>query len=220
MTYPDPGSFWRALPPPDSGRIVDRRGGRFRRPLCLVCSRSCGGERGPLQRVLGRGPVTDNNQLCVRCFARFTPEFGVATTEVSLVMMAIGMFGRRPTRMDEERFADFAVRSMRAHGGTADRHGGVIDQLPDTGNLVALWIPRMAGLHHARRAIEAGQDLSRTIGRDKYLAAGCQAEWSSTPRRGLSAWSVPLVQHSNFTPQTTPRCWRQPLLTGPPPASS
>lgn len=122
-----------------------------------------------MQRVLGRGPVTDNNQLCVRCFARFTPEFGVATTEVSLVMMAIGMFGRRPTRMDEERFADFAVRSMRAHGGTADRHGGVIDQLPDTGNLVALWIPRMAGLHHARRAIEAGQDLSRTIGRDKYL---------------------------------------------------
>ena len=179
--HPDPGPFWRALPPPDSGRIIDRRVGRFRRPHCLVCSRSCRGYRGPLRRALGRPPFTDGVELCIPCFDRFwsnrpvgagedlvVAAFGLATIELSVVFMDIGIQprSRLPGGTD---FRRYMVRAMGAIGAVTERHDGIGDQLIDTGGLVSMWIPGIAGRSHARKAIQAGQDLARAISNDKFL---------------------------------------------------
>jgi hypothetical protein len=167
MYYPDPGPFWRALPPPDSGRILDRPVGRFQRPHCLVCSTPLA--RWTAVEGYARALVTRGSSLCRPCFDRFTPGFGTATIEVSLVIMAIGILSGQQAGTGPRRPSDFLVRSMRALGAATERHGGVNDQLIDTGHLVSIWVPGIAGLHHARRAIQAGQDLSRAIRRDAYL---------------------------------------------------
>ena len=132
-------------------------------PRCKACTRPFGGPGGALMRAMGRGPWTKNAKYCAGCFRFLRQNHGGAEVECSLLFADV----RGSTPLAESmrplefsrlmgRFYDTAMAVMVEHDAIVDKFAG--------DEIVAIFVPSMAGSAHARVALTAAIELLRRTG--------------------------------------------------------
>jgi adenylate cyclase len=132
-------------------------------PRCKFCTRPFGGPGGALMRAFGRGPWTKNAKYCGGCFRSLRQRHGGAEVQCSLLFADV----RGSTALAEKmrprdfnrlmgRFYDTATDVLVARDAIVDKFVG--------DEIVAIFVPSMAGPQHARVAVEAAIELLRRTG--------------------------------------------------------
>ena len=142
--------IWRTLP---SG------------PRCKICTSPFGAPVGPVLRLIGKGRWPGNPKYCGGCFKDLYAHRVGAEVECTLFFADI----RGSTRLAEtmrpnefrtllDRFYETAAEVLVAHEAVVDKFVG--------DEVVGFFVPALAGMDHARRAIDAGVALLRATGND------------------------------------------------------
>jgi adenylate cyclase len=142
--------FWRMLP---SG------------PRCKMCTSPFGPPLGRALRLVGKGRWPGNPAYCGGCFRYLYTHREGAEIECTLFFADV----RGSTRLAETmRANEFRVLLDRFYATAAEvlvRHEAVVDKFVGD-EVVAIFIPALAGGFHARQAIDAGIELLRATGND------------------------------------------------------
>ena len=131
-------------------------------PRCKLCAAPLGGTASPLMRLIGKGAWPKNPKYCSSCFKQLSEHHGGAEIECSLLFADV----RASTSMAEamrpvevydlmDRFFGTAARILVAHDAIVDRFVG--DQA------IGIFVPALAGPHHAAQAIQAAQALMTAV---------------------------------------------------------
>jgi adenylate cyclase len=130
-------------------------------PRCALCNAPFGVPGALLMRPLGKRPAAKNPRLCADCLTK-TP-VGGAEIELSLLFADV----RGSTTLAEgQRPAEFMQLMNRFYVAATDvlvPADALVDKFVGD-EVMALFVPGFAGPDHARRAIEAAQDLLRATG--------------------------------------------------------
>jgi adenylate cyclase len=152
LTNPSPvlrlRRFWGRLPSP---------------PRCKFCTRPFGAPGGVLMSAIGLGPWTKNAKYCSGCFRALRQRHGGAEVECSLLFADV----RGSTALAENmRPRDFNRLMGRFYDTATDilvRHDAIVDKFVGD-EVVAIFVPAMAGVLHGRVAIDAAIELLRRTG--------------------------------------------------------
>jgi adenylate cyclase len=152
LTDPNPmlrmRRFWGRLPSP---------------PRCKFCTRPFGGAGGLVMSAIGLGPWTKNAKYCSGCFRSLRRTHGGAEVECSLLFADV----RGSTTLAEKmRPRDFNRLMGRFYDTATDvlvTHDAIVDKFVGD-EVVAIFVPAMAGTAHARVAIDAAMELLRRTG--------------------------------------------------------
>jgi adenylate cyclase len=140
--------FWGRLPSP---------------PRCKWCTRPFGGPGGMVMRAIGLGPWPQNAKYCTGCYRALRQRHGGAEIECSLLFADV----RGSTQLAEEmRPRDFRRLMGRFYDTATDvlvRYDAMVDKFVGD-EVVAVFVPAMAGSDHARAAIEAALKLLERTG--------------------------------------------------------
>jgi adenylate cyclase len=140
--------FWRTLP-----------GGQ----RCKICTSPFGPPFGPVLRLAGKGRWSGNPAYCGGCFQELYAHRAGAEVECTLFFADV----RGSTALAETMPAAEFRRLMNDFYATAAeilvRHEAVVDKFVGD-EVVAIFIPAMAGTEHARRAVDAGVALLGATG--------------------------------------------------------
>jgi adenylate cyclase len=130
-------------------------------PRCTLCNAPFGGLGALLMRPLGKRPAAKNPRLCADCLTK-TP-VGGAEIELSLLFADV----RGSTTLAEGiRPAEFMKLMNRFYVAATDvlvPADALVDKFVGD-EVMALFVPGFAGPDHARRAIQAAQELLRATG--------------------------------------------------------
>ena len=130
-------------------------------PRCKLCQNPFGGVGGKLVGLMGRRPSRKNPNLCQYCFDKM-PSGGIEI-DIGLVFADV----RGSTTMGEQSTAtEFAERLNRFYATATDvliHHDALVDKLIGD-EVMALFIPGMAGPDYRRRAALAALDLADAVG--------------------------------------------------------
>ena len=166
---PDPG-------PVDDQRSRDallgeasglRAGRRFYRrvpsdPRCNLCNSPFAGPGGFVMRRIGKGPWPKNPRYCIACFKQLRDHRGGAEIECSFLFADVRgsttlAEGMRPGefRALMQGFFETAAHVLFEYDGFLDKFVG--------DEVIAIFIPALAGELHARRAVGAGRALLTAV---------------------------------------------------------
>jgi adenylate cyclase len=160
-----PEEVWRSILSDPNPLLRKRR--LFARlptsPRCKFCTRPFGGPGGAVMRAFGRGPWTKNAKYCGGCFRALRQSHGGAEVVCSLLFADV----RGSTSLAEQmrprefnrlmgRFYDTATDVLVTRDAIVDKFVG--------DEIVAIFVPSMAGAGHARVAIDAAIELLRRTG--------------------------------------------------------
>lgn len=138
-------------------------------PRCKLCQNPFGGVGGKLVGLLGRRPSRKNPHLCQSCFDKL-PSGGIEI-DIGVVFADV----RGSTTMGEHATAtEFAERLNQFYATATDmlfHHDGLVDKLIGD-EVMALFIPGIAGPDYRRKAVLAAIDLASAVG---YLPVGVAA---------------------------------------------
>jgi adenylate cyclase len=142
--------FWRSLPSP---------------PRCKLCLRPFRGPGGAVMRMVGLGPWEKNPKYCRGCYQDIDANHGGAEIELSMLFadvrgstgIAEGMTPLDYSRL-LNRFYERAANVLIEREAVVDKFVG--------DEVVGLFIPGMAGLDHAAKAIDAARALLVATGHD------------------------------------------------------
>jgi adenylate cyclase len=135
-------------------------------PRCVNCHTPFAGFGSALLRVI-RGPITQrsskNPRYCTACHF-FTTQFP-GGAEIELTMLFVDVRGSTTIaeKMNNTEFSHLMNRFYEAAINVLVRADAFIDKLVGD-EVTALFIPGFAGKEHARKAVEAGQELLRVTG--------------------------------------------------------
>jgi len=142
--------FWRSLPSP---------------PRCKLCLRPFNGPGGAVMRMIGLGPWEKNPKYCRGCYQDIDANHGGAEIELSMLFADVrgstGIAeGMAPLEYSNllNRFYEIATRVLVDREAVVDKFVG--------DEVVGLFVPGMAGLDHATRAIDAARALLIATGHD------------------------------------------------------
>jgi adenylate cyclase len=153
--------------------LVNHRARRLRRlwrtlpsaPRCKMCTSPFGPPLGPILRLIGKGRWPGNPAYCGGCFKELYAHRGGAEVECTLFFADV----RGSTRLAEtmpvtayrvlmDRFYATAAEVLVAHEAVVDKFVG--------DEVVAIFVPALAGPEHPRHAIDAGLELLRATGHE------------------------------------------------------
>ena len=139
-------------------------GGLPSNPRCAACNVPFGGVGGAVMRAVGRGRQSPKNpRYCTVCDIFMAKYPGGAEIELTMLFVDV----RGSTTLAETMSAtEFGRLMNRFYGAAIDvlvRADALVDRLVGD-EVTALFIPGYAGKEHARRAVEAGQELLRATG--------------------------------------------------------
>jgi adenylate cyclase len=127
-------------------------------PRCKLCSAPFGTPGVVLMRIVGGGPSKLNRRICRFCIGTLDEKPGGAEVPVSLLFADV----RGSTALAEElapgEFSRVLARFYGAAARVVDRWDGIVDKFVGD-EVVALFIPALAGDDHASRAISAAREL-------------------------------------------------------------
>jgi adenylate cyclase len=130
-------------------------------PRCKMCHNPFGGLGGKLVGLAGFRPSRKNPSLCSKC-CDVLPVGGV---ELDIAVLFADVRGS--TRIGEQSsasaFAELMNRFYKVATESLVRHDAIIDKLIGD-EVMALFIPGVAGPDYRRRAVEAAVDLLRATG--------------------------------------------------------
>jgi adenylate cyclase len=130
-------------------------------PRCTLCHSPFAGVGGTIVGWVGRKPSRKNPNLCQACFNAL-PSGGIEI-DIGIVFADV----RGSTAMGEQSSAtEFAARLNRFYETATEvfvRHDGLIDKLIGD-EVMALFIPGLAGADYRRKAALAALDLAAAVG--------------------------------------------------------
>jgi adenylate cyclase len=147
LTNPNPvlrrRRFWGKLPSP---------------PRCKWCTRPFGGPGGLASRAMGLGPWTKNAKYCTGCFRELRRSHGGAEVECSLLFADVRGSTALGESMEPREFNRLMGRFYDTATDVLVRYDAIVDKFVGD-EVIGIFVPSMAGLRHARRAIDAALDL-------------------------------------------------------------
>ena len=157
---------WRAMLRGETGDFAAGR--RFFRlipssPRCKLCSAPFRGVGAPVMRMLDRGPWPKNPSICGLCFKQLERAHGGAEIELTLLFADVRGSTALAESMGTTAFRGLLDRFYHEMTKVLLAHDAVIDKFVGD-EVVALFIPALAGADHAARGIEAARDVLRATG--------------------------------------------------------
>ena len=140
--------FWRMLPGA---------------PRCKICTSPFGPPIGPALRLLGKGRWPGNPAYCGGCFRDlYTHRIG-AEVECTLFFADIRGSTGLAEAMPPSEFRRLLDRFYATATVLLVKHEAIVDKFVGD-EVVGIFIPALAGEHHARQAIDTGIELLRATG--------------------------------------------------------
>jgi adenylate cyclase len=174
--FETPEEEWAALLSGTHPHLQHRSPLRFvpSSPRCRLCEAPFHGLGGMLLRRYGFGPWPKNPNICGRCFQTFEsqsracPIWGnsdVHGAEVELSMLFADVRGssKIARQMPVLEFTRLMNRFYRVSSETLFASDAIVEKFVGD-EVVGLFLPLLAGPEHARRAVEAAEELLRATG--------------------------------------------------------
>jgi adenylate cyclase len=136
-------AFWRSLPSP---------------PRCKLCLRPFAGPGGAVMRMIRLGPWEKNPKYCRGCFQFIDANRGGAEVEITLLFADVRGSTTMAERTSARDFTALMNGFYRAAARELVARDAVVDKFVGD-EVVGLFVPGMAGLDHARKAIDAAQAM-------------------------------------------------------------
>jgi adenylate cyclase len=149
---------------------------RFRRlpsePRCKLCSAPFGGIGGRIAPLFGFGRWEGNQALCRACFSQLDGNgAGGAEVPVSLLFADIRGSTGLAERLGPSAFKRVLDSFYRLSSQAVLDNGGLVDKFVGD-EIVALFLPAIAGANHAAPAIAAARVLLGAVGADHASPSG------------------------------------------------
>ena len=141
-------------------------------PRCKVCGNPFGGVGGRALRLAGFTPSRKNPNLCARCCDSLPP--GGAEVDIAVLFADVRGSTTLGEGVEAGRYAELLNRFYAASTKVVLRHDGLIDKLIGD-ELMALFIPGVAGPEYRRRAVDATVDVLRAVGPSLHVGASVNA---------------------------------------------
>lgn len=158
--------FWREFL--IKGSPMERAGRRVfskipRGPRCRMCAAPFEGAGAPLMRLIGKRRSEQTPHWCMSCFTFMSTHHGGA--EIELTFLFADVRGSTPMaeRMESAEYRQLISRFYETAAEALFDHDGAISQFIGD-EVVAFFIPALAGERHAARGVEAAQALLRATG--------------------------------------------------------
>ena len=137
-------------------------------PRCKVCYAPFRGLGGQVMRVIGRGPSKLNPRMCGLCerFAQDHP--GGAEIPLSLLFADIRGSTHLAETLGTVRFSALIARFYNAVTDELVNADALIDRLIGD-EVVALFVPALAGQRHAEAAVQAAQAILKATGHEDSM---------------------------------------------------
>ena len=143
-------AFWRTIPSA---------------PRCKMCTSPFGPPAGPLLRLLGKGRWAGNSDYCAGCFKQLYRDRNGAEIECTLLFADIRGSTQLAESMSATDFRGLLDRFYRTAAEVLIEHEAIVDKFVGD-EVVAIFIPALAGENHAGQAIDAGLALLRATGHE------------------------------------------------------
>ncbi len=157
---------WRALLEGTSGEFGSGR--RLFRlipssPRCKMCYAPFAGLGAPLMRMFDRGPWAKNPNICGFCFKELERDRGGAEIDLTLLFADIRGSTSIGKSMGAASFHRLLGRFYREMTRVLVANDAVVDKFVGD-EVVALFIPALAGPDHAARAVETAREMLKATG--------------------------------------------------------
>ncbi|HET7889524.1 MAG TPA: adenylate/guanylate cyclase domain-containing protein [Bradyrhizobium sp.] len=130
---------------------------------CRLCYAGFDGFTAPALRLIGRGPWRRNPHMCEKCEAVFAEHRGGTELEIALLYADVRGSTQLAAGMRPAEFAALMQRFFRTATVVFNRSDAVVDKMVGD-EVIALYLPGLAGSDYRKRAIKAGLDLLRATG--------------------------------------------------------
>ncbi len=175
--YASPEQEWHDLLSGTHPHLQDKSPLRFvpSNPRCRLCKAPFGAPGALIFRRYGYAPWEKNPKICGRCFRNFEAlsktcpgssedgEIGGAEVEVSMLFADVRGSSELARRMPVLDFTRLMSRFYKVSSEVLFDADAIIEKFVGD-EVVALFLPFLAGQHHTRRAVEAAEELLRATG--------------------------------------------------------
>jgi adenylate cyclase len=132
-------------------------------PRCKLCASPFHAPVGPLMRAFGKAPWPKNPRYCSSCFKQMAEHGAGAEIECSLLFADVRGSTAMAETMRPVEFRALMNRFFEAASRILVRHDGIVDKFVGD-EAIGIFIPALAGQHHARKAVDAGRELLSATG--------------------------------------------------------
>lgn len=132
-------------------------------PRCKICNAPFQGFGAPLMRVIGKRRSNKNPHFCAACETYASKHQGGAEIELTMLFVDVRGSTSLAEKMNATEFSRLMNRFYEEAINVLVQADAFIDKLVGD-EVTALFFPGFAGKDHARRAVEAGQDLLHVMG--------------------------------------------------------
>ena len=132
-------------------------------PRCKFCAAPFAGPAAPFMRMIDKGPWPQNPKYCGGCFKQLTKHGGGAEVPCSLLFADIRGSTAMAETMSPTRFKTLLDRFYHVAADVLVDHDAIVDKFVGD-EVVALFIPALAGADHAGRAVGAARSLLKALG--------------------------------------------------------
>lgn len=132
-------------------------------PRCKMCAAPFGGLGAPIMRVIGRAPWKKNHLYCGVCFTVLQNLKGGAEIDCSLLFADVRGSTRLAEQMSPSKFRQLMARFYESAAGVLVERDAIVDKFVGD-EVVAIFIPALAGDAHAARAIASARALMDVTG--------------------------------------------------------
>lgn len=142
-------------------------------PRCKMCHNPFGGVGGTLVGMAGFKPSRKNPNLCARCCDRLPP--GGLELDIAVLFADVRGSTSLCERVGAMVFADLLNDFYRTATDVLIHHDAIIDKLVGD-EVMALFIPGIAGKNYRERAAVAAVDLLRALSEETTLPVGAAVD--------------------------------------------
>ena len=152
-----------------SGKSPGLRAGRrvFRTlpssPRCNLCAAPFSAPAGPLMRFIGRGPWAKNPRYCTACFKQLRDYRSGAETAASFLFADVRGSTALAETMRPQIFTGLMNRFFKVASEILIEHDAFVDKFVGD-EVIGLFVPVLAGVNHAEKAIKSGELLLSATG--------------------------------------------------------
>lgn len=130
---------------------------------CRLCYAGFDGFTAPALRLIGRGRWRRNPHVCEKCESVFAEKRGGTELEIALLYADVRGSTQIAAGMRPAEFAALMQRFFRAATAVFDRSDAIVDKMVGD-EVIALYLPGLAGASYRKCAIEDGLALLRATG--------------------------------------------------------
>jgi adenylate cyclase len=134
-------------------------------PRCKMCAAPFGGIGAPFMRLVGRKRWAKNPKYCGACFSMLQANHGGAEIECTLLFADVRGSTTLAEGISPADFSRLMARFYETAMGVLVERDAIVDKFVGD-EVMALFIPAVAGEQHAQRAIDAAQALLRATGHE------------------------------------------------------